>query len=126
MRAVDTNVLVRLIAQDDAKQLASARAFVAQGVWVSVLALAEAIWVLESGYQFGDPELAGAIQMLLESQNLVVQDHDTVQSALELYRDKPALGFTDCLMVQLAHDAGHVPLGTFDRKLARVHGAEHI
>jgi predicted nucleic-acid-binding protein len=46
MRAVDTNVLVRLIARDDSRQAVSAEAFVEHGAWVSVLALAEATWVL--------------------------------------------------------------------------------
>jgi len=126
MRAVDTNVLVRLIVQDDSRQLAAARQFIGEGVWVSVLALAEAIWVLESGYGFSDSEIARAILMLLENQGLIVQDHDTIQSALELYQARPALGFTDCLLVQLARDAGHLPIGTFDRKLAKVHGAQQI
>ena len=46
MRAIDTNVLVRLITRDDARQAASADIFVKKGGWVSVLALAEATWVL--------------------------------------------------------------------------------
>ena len=47
MRAVDTNVLVRLIARDDSRQTASAEAFIEKGAWVSVLALAESTWVLQ-------------------------------------------------------------------------------
>ena len=45
MRAVDTNVLVRLIVRDDPEQVDRAEAFVAQGAWVSLLVLAEAVWV---------------------------------------------------------------------------------
>jgi len=45
MRAIDTNVLVRLITRDDSRQAAAAEAFVENGAWVSVLALAEATWV---------------------------------------------------------------------------------
>jgi len=44
MRAIDTNVLVRLAARDDAKQVAAAEAFVARGAWVSHLVLVEAVW----------------------------------------------------------------------------------
>ena len=51
MRSVDTNVLVRLITRDDARQAASADAFVGKGAWVSVLALAEAMWVLDAVYE---------------------------------------------------------------------------
>jgi predicted nucleic-acid-binding protein len=46
MRAVDTNVLVRLITRDDAHQVAAADAFVHKGAWVSHLVLAETAWVL--------------------------------------------------------------------------------
>ena len=50
MRAVDTNVLVRLITRDDSRQAASAESFVEKGAWVSVLALTEAAWVLSTVY----------------------------------------------------------------------------
>ena len=50
MRAVDTNVLVRLMTRDNAKQVATADAFVANGAWVPHLAIAEATWVLASVY----------------------------------------------------------------------------
>ena len=48
MRAVDTNLLVRLIARDDVKQVAGVETFVERGAWVSHLALAEATWVLSA------------------------------------------------------------------------------
>ncbi len=51
MRAVDTNVLVRLLARDDAAQAEAAEAFVAGGAWVSHVVLVETIWVLESVYE---------------------------------------------------------------------------
>jgi predicted nucleic-acid-binding protein len=51
MRAIDTNVLVRLLARDDPRQLASAEAFVQAGAWVSLLVLMEAVWVLDSVYE---------------------------------------------------------------------------
>lgn len=51
MRAVDTNVLVRLLARDDMRQTALAESFVAKGAWVSLLVLAGAVWVLDSVYE---------------------------------------------------------------------------
>ena len=57
MRAIDSNVLVRIIARDDAKQLDAANEFVENGAWVSVLALAETIWVLASVYKLGAAEI---------------------------------------------------------------------
>jgi predicted nucleic acid-binding protein len=126
MRALDTNVLVRLITRDDLHQAASAENFVREGAWVSVLALAEAMWVLTSVYELGPKDLAKAIEMLLHHRDLVLQDPETVAAALELFRAKPALGFSDCLMLQLARKAGHLPLGTFDRNLAKVEGAQRL
>jgi predicted nucleic-acid-binding protein len=58
MRAVDTNLLVRLITRDDPKQAAAADAFVSKGAWVSHLVLAEAVWVLESVYRLKPPQVA--------------------------------------------------------------------
>lgn len=123
MRAVDTNTLVRLIARDDLRQLRAAEIFVANGVWVSVLALAEAAWVLKSAYGLQSRELADAIEMLLEQEHLVVQSRETVAAALMLFREKPSLGFSDCMILELARQAGHLPLGTFDKDLARMEGA---
>jgi predicted nucleic acid-binding protein len=126
MRAIDTNVLVRLIARDDPRQAASAEAFIEQGAWVSVLALAEATWVLNTVYGLSSKELAQAVEMLLNHRDLTLQDPETVAAALELFRAKPTLGFSDSLMLQLARKAGHLPLGTFDRNLARVDGAQRL
>ncbi|MGA3018373.1 MAG: type II toxin-antitoxin system VapC family toxin [Bryobacteraceae bacterium] len=126
MRAVDTNVLVRLITRDDSRQAASAESFIEKGAWVSVLTLAEAMWVLASVYELSPTALARAIEMLLNHRDLVLQDPETVAEALELFRAQPALGFSDCLMLQLARKAGHLPLGTFDRNLAKVDGAQKL
>ena len=126
MRAVDTNVLVRLITRDDARQAASADTFVAKGAWVSVLALAEATWVLAAVYERNAAALATAVEMLLHHKDLTLQDSDAVAAALELFRSRPALGVSDSLMLDLAHKAGHVPLGTFDRTLAKVEGAHTL
>lgn len=126
MRAVDTNVLIRLITRDDARQAASADLFVAKGAWVSVLALAEATWVLTTVYERNSDALATAVEMLLHHKDLTIQDSDSVEAALDLFRSRPALGFSDCLMLQLARKAGHLPLGTFDRRLGKIEGAQKL
>jgi predicted nucleic-acid-binding protein len=126
MRAIDTNVLVRLITRDDPRQATSAESFVEKGAWVSVLALAEATWVLATVYNLDRKRVAAAIEMLLQHRDLVLQDAEAVAAALELFRAKPALGFSDCLMLHLARQAGHLPLGTFDRRLANVDGVQKL
>lgn len=126
MRAVDTNVLVRLITRDDSGQATSAENFIEKGAWVSMLALAETTWELSTVYELNSKDLANAIAMLLDHRDLVLQDPEAVEGALKLFRARPALGFSDCLMLQLARKAGHLPLGTFDRNLARVDGTQKL
>jgi predicted nucleic-acid-binding protein len=126
MRAVDTNVLVRLLTRDDAGQVSAAESFVAAGAWVSQLVLAEAVWVLATVYELSPAQLSSAIEMVLNHRELSVQDQEVVAAALEQFRRRPALGFTDCLVIEIARKAGHLPLGTFDRGLGRVDGAERL
>jgi len=126
MRAVDTNVLVRLIARDDPRQARAADRFVEKGAWVSILALAEATWVLGTVYEFNAAEMATALHMLLNHKDLPLQDSDVVAAALDLFRLRPALGFSDCLMLHLARKAGHLPLGTFDRALGKTAGTQKL
>ena len=124
--AVDTNVLVRLIARDDLRQTASAEAFVSQGAWVSTLALAETMWVLTAVYKRVSKELSAALEMLLNHRSLTIQDADLVAGAIDLFRNKPRLEFSDCRMLQIARRAGHLPIGTFDRTLAMVEGTQKL
>ena len=126
MRAVDTNVLVRLLTRDDQSQVASAEAFVEKGAWISQLVLAETTWVLGSAYGLDHGLIAKAVAMLLEHRTLAVEDADVVAAALEHYRRRPALGFSDCLVLAIATKAGHVPLGTFDRNLSKLPGTQRL
>ena len=126
MRAVETNVLVRLITRDQPKQVASAEEFVAKGAWVSLLALAEATWVLSAVYERRAEDIANALDMLLAHRHLTLQDPDVVSAALTHFRKKPTLGFSECLLVEIARKAGHLPLGTFDRDLGKIGGTERV
>ena len=126
MRAVDTNVLVRLVTRDDPRQVKAAEAFVAHGAWVSHIVLVEAMWVLMSVYDRSPTEIATAVEMLLSHKHLTLQGPDIVVAALAHYLEKPAIGFSDCLVLELARKAGHLPLGTFDRNLSKLDGAERL
>lgn len=126
MHAVDTNVLVRLVTGDSSPQVTVARSFVAGGVWASHLVLVETVWVLQAGYGFDDRALVAALEMLLNHSGLTVQDADVALAALGLFKMRPALGFADCLILETARKAGHLPLGTFDRQLGKVDGARRL
>lgn len=126
MRAIDTNVLVRLVTRDDEQQVAAAEAFVEKGAWVPQLAVAEATWVLSAVYDLDARAIATAIEMLLNHKDLTLEGSEVVAYALERFRKRPALGFSDCLMLEVARKAGHLPLGTFDRVLGKLEGAEKL
>ena len=126
MRAVDTNVLVRLVVRDEADQVRAAEEFIASGAWVSHLVLAETLWVLDAVYERTPEQIATAVDMLLNHQHLTVQDSDVVAAAIESFRRRPSLGFSDCLVLEVARKVGHLPLGTFDRGVAKLDGAMRL
>jgi predicted nucleic-acid-binding protein len=126
MLAVDTNVLVRLITRDNPAQVETAEAFVQKGVWVSHVVLAETAWVLREIYNVGHQEVIEAIDRLLLNTSLTIHDAEVVAAALDQYRRRPRLGFSDCLVLEIARKAGHLPLGTFDRDLSKLDGAQRL
>ena len=126
MRAIDTNVLVRLLARDDRKQVAAAEVFVAAGAWVSHLVLVETVRVLSTVYARTPAQLIAALDMLLAHQHLALQDPETVAAALAHFKRRPALGFSDCLVLEVARKAGHTPLGSFDKALSGLPQAQRL
>jgi predicted nucleic-acid-binding protein len=93
---------------------------------VSHLVLLEALWVLDSVYGVSPAKLAAAVEMLLDHDTLVVQDADIVASALATHRQRPKVSLPDCLILETARKAGHLPLGTFDRELGKADGAHRL
>lgn len=126
MRAIDTNVLVRLLARDDPHQVARAEAAVEKGAWVSHLVLVETIWVLDAVYGRSSKQIAHAIDMLLDHVQLSIQDADLAARALAQFRANPKLGYSDCLILETARQNGHTPFLTFDRRLGDLDCAERI
>jgi predicted nucleic-acid-binding protein len=126
MHAVDTNLLVRLIVRDDADQVNAAETFVAKGAWVSQLVLAETLWVLDAVYDRSPAQIANAVDRMLNHKELTLQDADVVAQALNHFRSRPSLGFSDCLVLEIARKAGHLPLGTFDRNFAKLDGTHRL
>jgi len=126
VRAADTNVLLRLIEQDDPVQLAVAEAAVASGpLWVSSLVLLETVWVLEAGYGRSKGEVARVLAVLTTNRDLVLEAPDVVRSALGLWA-KGSAEFSDYFILEAARAAGHTPLLTFDQRLGKAPGAEKL
>jgi predicted nucleic-acid-binding protein len=126
MRAIDTNVVVRILARDEPDQAAAADAFIGRGAWVSLLVLMETAWVLRSVYERTSAQIAAGIELLLDHETIVVQDADLAGRAVAEFRKHPSIGFSDCLIVEQARKSGHLPIGTFDRALARIPGVTRV
>jgi predicted nucleic-acid-binding protein len=124
MRAVDTNVLVRLLVADDPAQTSKAESFLAAGrpVWVSTVVLVETVWVLSAVYGWKKPQLLAMLDTATTSKDFGFQLVDAVRAALGLYRASKA-DFPDCLALELARAEGHLPFATFDKATARLPGA---
>lgn len=128
MIAIDTNVLVRILVDDpDAPdQCRQARELLlAHGsAWIVQIVLVETIWVLESAYGFGRTEILNVIERIRENPALELEAVDRLDAALTLYRDG-ATDFADSLILVAAMQRRLI-LHTFDRKLARMSGAQRI
>ena len=111
---------MRLLVRDDVAQVTVAEAFVENGAWVSHLVLVETLWVLDAVYERTAAQIAKAIELLLNHNSLTLQDADVVASALESFQARPSLGFSDCMVLEIARKVGHLPLGTFDKGLAKL------
>lgn len=84
---------------DDAKQTSAAEEFIASGAWVSHLVLVEMTWVLASAYELSAVRIATAVEMLLSHEHLSLQDPEVIRRANQHFRQKPSLGFSDCLIL---------------------------
>jgi predicted nucleic-acid-binding protein len=89
--------------------------------FISREVLVELVWVLERAYRLGRAEIAGALDGLLASTELVIEGADEVGPALELYRND-GFGFADLMIAAAARRVGARELVTFDRKAARLPG----
>src|SRR5206468_10458077 len=99
MRAIDTNVLVRLLVRDDRRQLDAAEKFVSKGAGVSHVVLVETLWVLDAVYERSGEQIAAAVEMLMTHADLMLQDADVVGSALVRFRAQQTLVFSDCFLM---------------------------
>ena len=126
MRAVDTNVLVRLLVEDDPAQSRMAEEFIGKGAWVSHVVLAETLWVMAASYGRSAQQIASSVERLILQSELTLQDAEVVAAALAQFRGSPRVDFSDCLILEIARKAGHLPLGTFDQRLAKLDGAQDL
>lgn len=120
MIGLDTNVVVRFLTQDDVVQSAQAATVFAslteeEPGFLCREVMVELVWVLERSYHLSRTDIAGAIDELLASREIVVEEADRVGLATELYRQGGA-GFSDQMIAIGGRDAGCDMVLTFDRK----------
>jgi predicted nucleic-acid-binding protein len=131
MPGFDTNVLVRWLVEDDDRQtLRAQKLFEAArssqaSLFVPVTVMLELEWVLRSRYQFDKATVLGAINALLETQELEFQDEAALERAMHLYRSGLA-EFADCVHAGICAAAGRAPMWTFDERAARLPGVEQL
>lgn len=122
MKALDTNVLVRYLVQDDPTQgrkaatYIEAAASVAEQILIGNIVLCETVWVLESAYGYLKSEIEAVIEKLLQSSTFQFEAKDIVWAAFEEYR-AARVDFADCLLGRVHASLGAEPTATFDTAL---------
>jgi predicted nucleic-acid-binding protein len=127
MIGLDTNVLVRYVTQDDPIQSAKATAWIEERLtpenpgFISVVAMAETVWVLERTYGVADQDIAATIERLLQAEALVVENEQQVFAAMITLKENQG-SFADALIAALGVEAGCSSTLTFDRRALRLPG----
>jgi len=129
MIGLDTNILVRYLAQDDPVQSPIATDLIERGLseeepgFISVVAMAEFAWVLERAYGLDGQEIAAAIEGLLQTDVLIVENEQEVFTAMVVLKEGRG-SFADALIGALGVRAGCSRTVTFDRRARRLEGFE--
>ena len=126
MIALDTSVLARYIAQDDARQLALANKLiesltVEDPAFVGTVVVVELVWVLSACYGFDRSQLATVLETLMRTKQFVVERVDLLWTAVRQFKDGSA-DFADCLIARSATAAGCSATMTFDKSAAKSAG----
>jgi predicted nucleic-acid-binding protein len=123
MIGLDTNVVIRYLAQDDARQAAAATHLIEELTpdsprFLASVVLAEIVWVMEELYGSSREQVSAIVERLLQTRSLVVQDAEVAWRALSRYR-KASADFADYLIERTGVAFGCEAIYTFDKKAAR-------
>ena len=94
-----------------------------QSLFVPVTVTLELEWVLRAGFGYGKDDVLQVLADLFSAAELSFQSERSLEVALQLFREGTA-DFADCLHIALTTEAGELPLWTFDRRAAKVVGAQ--
>ncbi len=124
MIGIDTNVMVRYVAQDDPTQSLAATRFIEKTCtptapgYLSAVVLAEVVWVMESLYDASRDDISKIVAQLLRSKQILVEEAESVWQAVRMFTASKA-DFTDCLIERLCHARGCDGIVTFDKAAAK-------
>ena len=127
MIGLDTNILVRYLTQDDALQSAKAREIVERRLteekpgFVSIVAMVEVVWVLERAYRLRPQQIVGAVERMLQTDVLVVENEQEVFTATIALKEGRG-SFAGAVISALGARVGCSSTLTFDRKALRLPG----
>jgi predicted nucleic-acid-binding protein len=129
MIGLDTNILVRYLTQDDSTQSAKAREIIERRLteehpgFISIAAMVETVWVLERAYELTTHEIVGAVERMLQTDVLVVENEQEVFTAMIALKEGQG-SFADGVIAALGARRGCSCTLTFDRKALRLPGFE--
>ena len=120
MIAIDTNILVRYITQDDLQQAEATENLLAtynnkpQSIFINNIVLCEFVWVLEKGYKYTQQQISSTIRIILSTEEFAFEYHNVLWLALEEYELKNT-DFSDSLISKLNHNLGYKQTFSFDK-----------
>ncbi len=129
MIGLDTNILVRYLTQDDSIQSPKATELIERRLteekpgFVSIVAMVETVWVLERAYGLTPHEIVGAVERVLQTDVLVVENEQEVFAAMIALKEGHG-SFADAVIAALGARMGCSCTLTFDRKALRLPGFE--
>jgi predicted nucleic-acid-binding protein len=127
MIGLDANIIVRYLTQDDREQSPKATELIEHRLterdpgFISVVAMIEAVWVLDRAYGLDSQEIAGAVERILQVDVLTVENEQEVFTAMITLRQRRG-SFADALIAELGSRAGCQHTLTFDQKALRLSG----
>lgn len=130
MIGLDTNVLVRYLAQDDAKQSARATKLIhslsaEKPGFVTLVSLIEIVWVMQGCYQASRSEIVAILDTVLRTRELIIENAETAIKALQVFAGSKA-DFADCLIERSANKAGCDYCVSFDANAVKTAGFQML
>jgi predicted nucleic-acid-binding protein len=126
--ALDTNILVRYLVQDDEAQFAAAKNLIQSALrtnerlYIPTTVILELEWVLRSNYRLEKDQVTVLLTNLLAAVELSFESEFVLEVALTLFK-KTSADFADCVHIASAFCAGEKPFWTFDQKASKIEGA---